>query len=162
MELSHDDIIAILNTVQESGYSYFNLEMGDLKVTLGSALKTSQGASISDYKPATEDVAATSAVQVGEIFSSSSNYGLGESVSGHIITAPIVGIYYRSPAPGEPPYVAVGDKVSKGDAVGLIEVMKVYNSVASDVTGTVVELLAEDNDVVEYGQPLLVIEPDTI
>lgn len=162
MDLSRDDIITILNTVQESGYSYFNLEVGDLKVTLGSALQASQVSSVNDNKPSTGDMATISAEQVDQTTSSCSNDNPVKSVSGHVITAPIVGIFYRSPAPGEPPYVAVGDRVSKGDAVGLIEVMKVYNSVASDVTGTVVELIVEDNDTVEYGQPLLVIEPDTV
>jgi len=70
------------------------------------------------------------------------------------IKAPIVGIFYQSSAPGEAPFVKVGDVIAKGDVVCIIEAMKFMNEVNSEVGGTVVEVLVEDGDFVEYGQEL--------
>ena len=159
MELSREDIITILNTVRESGYQYFNLEVGDLKVTMGESATVvgdRMTGSGNDTPPAAAPVVTTPPEPADKApsteYSSDSNH--------HVLTAPVVGMFFNSPSPDDPPYVAVGDRVEVGDTVGLIEVMKVYNSVASDVAGTVVEVIAENNVAVEYGQPLLLIEPD--
>ncbi|MCF7890326.1 acetyl-CoA carboxylase biotin carboxyl carrier protein [Candidatus Bipolaricaulota bacterium] len=70
------------------------------------------------------------------------------------VTSPIVGTFYRSPSPDEPPYVEVGDWVEKDDTVCIVEAMKVMNEVKADQTGEVVEICVEDGDSVEYGQKL--------
>jgi len=80
-------------------------------------------------------------------------------VSGYVITAPLVGTFYRRPAPTEPPYVEVGDRVEKGDTVCLIEAMKVMNEIKAEHAGVVEKILVEDGKPVEYGQPLMVIRP---
>ena len=77
---------------------------------------------------------------------------------GKLITAPIVGTFYRSQAPGEEPFVMVGDQVVEGDVVCIIEAMKFMNEVNSGVSGTVTEILAEDGAFVEYGQELFRLE----
>lgn len=71
-----------------------------------------------------------------------------------VITAPSVGLFYRAPAPGEPPYTNAGEEVAPGATLGLIEAMKVYTAVHASVAGTVVSVLAEDGDFVQFGQPL--------
>jgi acetyl-CoA carboxylase biotin carboxyl carrier protein len=75
------------------------------------------------------------------------------------VTAPMVGTFYRSPAPDQPPFVEPGDTVAAGDAVGIIEVMKLFNSITAGVDGTVAEVLAENGAAVEHGQRLIAIEP---
>jgi len=70
-----------------------------------------------------------------------------------------VGTFYRAPAPGAPPFVEVGAKVEPDDVVCIIEVMKLMNSIRAGRRGRVVEILAENAELVEYGQPLIVIEP---
>lgn len=70
------------------------------------------------------------------------------------IKAPIVGTFYQSPSPEKPPYVNVGDKVSKGDIVCIIEAMKFMNEVTSEVDGEIAEILVEDGEFVEFGKPL--------
>lgn len=75
------------------------------------------------------------------------------------VYAPILGTFYRAPAPGEPPYVQDGDIVAEDDIVGLIDVMKLFTPVAAGVAGRVVEIVARDAGLVECGQPLLLIEP---
>jgi acetyl-CoA carboxylase biotin carboxyl carrier protein len=71
------------------------------------------------------------------------------------VTAPLLGIFYRAPRPGAGPYVEVGSEVQEDTVVGIIEVMKLMNSVRAEVRGTVVEILVEDGATVEYGQVLL-------
>ena len=72
----------------------------------------------------------------------------------------MLGTFYRAPAPGERPFVEVGDKVGPGDTVCLMEVMKLFNSVKAGVAGTVVKIAAENGSMVEHGQTLILIESD--
>ena len=74
-----------------------------------------------------------------------------------VICAPLTGTFYRSPAPGESPYILPGQKVKKGDVLGVIEAMKMMNEIVADEEGVVEEILAEDESMVEYEQPLIVI-----
>ena len=75
----------------------------------------------------------------------------------HIITSPIVGTFYRSPNPESPVFVNVGDRITKGQVLCIIEAMKLMNEIEADVAGTVIAILAEDGASVEYGQPLFKI-----
>jgi acetyl-CoA carboxylase biotin carboxyl carrier protein len=78
---------------------------------------------------------------------------------GITVPAPMVGTFYRAPAPNEPAYVQIGDEVRPGDVIGIIEAMKIMNEIECEVHGRVAQLLAESGQPVEYGQPLMVIEP---
>ena len=75
--------------------------------------------------------------------------------AGTVITAPLVGTFYGSSAPDQPPFVKVGDTVAAGDVVCIIEAMKFMNEVNSEVSGKVTEILVKDGELVEYGQPLI-------
>jgi acetyl-CoA carboxylase biotin carboxyl carrier protein len=77
----------------------------------------------------------------------------------YVLTAPLVGAFYRAPTPGAPPFVEVGDVIEAGQDVAIIEAMKIMNAIQSERAGTVVEILVENADVVEFGQSLMVIEP---
>ncbi|MEM0997546.1 MAG: acetyl-CoA carboxylase biotin carboxyl carrier protein [Bacteroidota bacterium] len=72
--------------------------------------------------------------------------------------APFIGTFYRAPSPDKPPFVKAGDQVSPGDLLGIIEAMKLFNEIESDVSGTVVKVLVENAQPVEYEQPLFLIE----
>jgi acetyl-CoA carboxylase biotin carboxyl carrier protein len=74
------------------------------------------------------------------------------------IKAPMVGTYYSSPKPGAPSFVSVGDTVTKGTVLAIVEVMKLMNNIEAEVDGTVTQILVENEQAVEYGQPLLVIK----
>lgn len=76
---------------------------------------------------------------------------------GYVIKAPLVGTFYRRPAPNEDPYVEVGDRVEKGDIVCIIEAMKVMNEIKTDQAGIVEKIFVEDGKPVEYGQPLIAL-----
>ncbi|WKA04712.1 hypothetical protein VitviT2T_022722 [Vitis vinifera] len=75
------------------------------------------------------------------------------------LKCPMAGTFYRSPGPGEPPFVMVGDKVQKGQVVCIIEAMKLMNEIEADQSGTITEILAEDGKPVSIDRPLLVIAP---
>ncbi|HYC35791.1 MAG TPA: acetyl-CoA carboxylase biotin carboxyl carrier protein [Usitatibacter sp.] len=77
---------------------------------------------------------------------------------GHALKSPMVGTFYRAPSPGAPPFVEVGQAVSKGQTLCIIEAMKLLNEIESDVAGTVKAILVENGQPVEYGQPLFLIE----
>ncbi len=77
-----------------------------------------------------------------------------DAENGNFITSPIVGTFYQSSSPEKPPYVNVGDTVSKGDIVCIIEAMKFMNEVTSEKSGKVVEILVEDGQFVEFGEKL--------
>ncbi len=76
----------------------------------------------------------------------------------HVIKSPLVGTFYRAPAPGAPPFVEEGDIVSPGQVLCIIEALKVMNEIESDVRGRVVKILVENGQPVEYGQPLFLID----
>ncbi len=75
------------------------------------------------------------------------------------VTSPIVGTFYRASSPDKPPYVEMGDIVKKGQVLCIIEAMKLMNEIESETTGKIVQILVENGQPVEYGQPLFVIEP---
>jgi acetyl-CoA carboxylase biotin carboxyl carrier protein len=155
MSLTHEDVLAILKIIDETPYDEVRLEIGDLKIHL----RRRGDGSLPDPEPtqsrapenrestATEPQAAVQAPpQLAE--------GL---VAVH---APMLGTFYRAPAPGERPFVEVGDKVGAGDTVCLVEVMKLFHSVKAGVAGTVVKICVENGSMVEHGQALILIETD--
>ena len=78
--------------------------------------------------------------------------------TGHTLKSPMVGTFYRAPSPGNPSFVEVGQSVTKGQTLCIIEAMKLLNEIESDVSGKVKAILVENGQPVEYGQPLFVIE----
>ena len=78
--------------------------------------------------------------------------------AGHTITSPLVGTFYSSPSPDAPSFVNVGDRVKKGQVIGIIEAMKLMNELESDFDGLIKEILVKDETVVEFGQPLFILE----
>jgi acetyl-CoA carboxylase biotin carboxyl carrier protein len=80
--------------------------------------------------------------------------------SGTVIESPSVGLFWRAPAPGAPPFVEVGQHVAAGDTVAIVEVMKLMNHVVSPVAGVVHSIFPENGAAVEFGQPLVVVDPE--
>jgi acetyl-CoA carboxylase biotin carboxyl carrier protein len=79
---------------------------------------------------------------------------------GDVVASPSVGLFWRAPSPGAPPFVEVGARVEVGDTVAIVEVMKLMNHVSAPVAGVVTSILAENGATVEYGQPLVTIDPE--
>jgi len=169
MDITHDDVINILRIIDQSSYEELCLEVGDFKLII-----RKKGAGISaGPSSAFASVAGvhTAAPPVGEA-QQSILQGARESAAaeradrvpsiletGCVLKAPMVGIFYRAPAPGAPPFVDVGSLVTGDETVCIIEVMKLMHSMKAGFKGRVAQILAENGMLVEYGQPLIVIEP---
>jgi len=82
-----------------------------------------------------------------------------EEAEGTIVPAPMLGTFYRAPGPGEPDFVDVGEEITVGQTIGIIEAMKIMNEIAAESGGMIVEFLVESGQPVEYGQPLLRLMP---
>jgi len=80
------------------------------------------------------------------------------AVTGHTVKSPMVGTFYRSSAPGAKAFVEVGDSIKAGETICIIEAMKILNEIEADKSGTVTQILSENGQAVEYGQPLFIIE----
>ncbi len=80
-----------------------------------------------------------------------------EQPAGHVLRSPMVGTFYASPSPENPPFVKVGQSVKVGDTLGIIEAMKMFNQIEADVAGTIVAVLASSGQPVEFDEPLFVI-----
>ena len=163
MELSEDDVLHILKLIDESKFDYFQLEVGDLKITVskGDPLPI-QGAAPTSVAAAPNPVPVTapqpSAPPVAAPVASAPKPAA--IPAGHLaITAPLLGTFYVAPEPGAPPFVQVGQQVTEDTTVGLIEVMKVFNSVRAAVKGTIVEVVAQNGSFVEFGQTLYIVKP---
>ena len=78
--------------------------------------------------------------------------------TGHIVKSPMVGTFYRASSPGAKPFKEVGDAIKEGETICIVEAMKILNEIEADKTGTITQLLVDNGQAVEYGQPLFVIE----
>ncbi|MBX3610668.1 MAG: acetyl-CoA carboxylase biotin carboxyl carrier protein [Hydrogenophaga sp.] len=77
---------------------------------------------------------------------------------GHVVKSPMVGTFYRASSPGAKPFVEVGDTIKEGETICIVEAMKILNEIEADKSGTVTQILVQNGQAVEYGQPLFVIE----
>jgi acetyl-CoA carboxylase biotin carboxyl carrier protein len=139
--LSDEDVREILRIIAESPLEELRLETEDfsLYVRRGRAREGADGAA--EAPPADAD-------------------HVDASRDGAVpVEAPMLGTFYRAPSPGQDPFVQVGSRVEPDSTVCIIEVMKMMNSVPAGVSGTVVEVAAENGDLVEYGQPLFYVRP---
>ena len=144
MALSDDDVREILRLIDDS-------ELSELRVeTEGLSLHVVRGGPAPPPEPEPHDEArGPAAAALG-----------GGAGDGTTIESPMLGVFYRAPSPGAPPFVDVGTRVEPDSIVCLIEVMKMMNSVPAGVSGTVAEVIAENGQLVEYGEPLFRVDPE--
>jgi acetyl-CoA carboxylase biotin carboxyl carrier protein len=149
MPLSHEDVREILRIIDESDLSELRIDTDGFSLHVvkggGGALASPPPARPSpraepEPEPAREPPASTDGLTT--------------------IPAPMLGTFYRAEAPGKPPFVEVGSRVEPDTIVCIIEVMKMMNSVPAGVAGTVAEVIAENAQLVEYGEPLFRVEPE--
>jgi acetyl-CoA carboxylase biotin carboxyl carrier protein len=169
MELSEEDVLHILKLIDESKFDYFQLEVGELKITVskGEPIPLAATASQPQAAVAAPAAAPSAAVNPAPARPTAAPAAATAPASrpaavpeGMLpITAPLLGTFYVAPEPGAPPFVKVGQQVTADTTVGLIEVMKVFNSVRAGVAGTVVEVVAQNGQFVEFGQTLFIVKP---
>ena len=160
----------ILKIVDESNFDELRIETDGLKLVLGKkgavnlaqVLEITKPQSISD-KPSGVETAERKASVVIEGETTTVEPSLAPEEEGLLpVTAPILGIFYRTSRPGAAPFVEEGTLVAENDSVGLIEVMKVFTNITAGVRGTIVKVCAETGQMVEFGQTLFLIRPEGV
>ena len=155
----------LIDLVQESGIAELEITEGEEKVKIvkgGEATVTPLAPAASVAAPATTATAAAGAGPASAAGAPASAAAPAApeapAPSGHVLKAPMVGTFYRSPSPDAKVFVEVGQNVKAGETVCIIEAMKLMNEIEADATGMVKAILVENGQPVEYGQPLLIIE----
>jgi acetyl-CoA carboxylase biotin carboxyl carrier protein len=120
----------------------------------------SNGAPEAASTPASEDVADVSPAPPAAAVAVDPSPAAPQDAGGMAVESPSVGLFWQAPAPGAPPFVEVGAHVAPGDVIGIVEVMKLMNHVTAPTGGTVTAVLVENGASVEFGQPLVLVEPD--
>jgi acetyl-CoA carboxylase biotin carboxyl carrier protein len=153
MGLRYDEISEILKLIDGSSCDEFVLETEDIKLVVRRCGANSHAV---ESIPASK----TNFVEASASEQAKSETPAARSTSAHAVSAPMVGTFYRSPSPGAPAFVDIGSKVSKGDPICIIEVMKLFTTVHADWSGTITEIGPENAQPVQYGQMLFVITPE--
>lgn len=157
------EIQNLIRFVAKSGASEVKLETGDVKITIrtgtGKAETTiiQQPTQVPVAAPVVVEPAPAAATPAPE---APADTPKSDDTSKYIeIKSPIIGTLYRKPSPDKPAFVKVGDTISAGDTVCIIEAMKLFNEVESEVSGKIVKVLVEDSSPVEFDQPLFLVDP---
>ena len=161
MNLDHEELHRLLATLAESDIKEFRLEGEDFCLEIKRNLGTSSDSLTSSKKTSTEEIDTPLPQRKIEASAPSTP---PPSVPGSRselveVTAPMVGTFYRAPGPEEPPFVDIGSKISVGQAVCILEAMKLMNELESEVSGEVIEILVENGTPVEFGQVLMRLKP---
>ncbi|HET9490594.1 MAG TPA: acetyl-CoA carboxylase biotin carboxyl carrier protein [Methylomirabilota bacterium] len=160
MDLSYDDVQEILKIIDGSAIEELHLEIGDFKLVVrkrGGVAEATGVRSVGVARPTpapAQRAAASRDTAPAAVPGAARSQAIGVEVK-----APMVGTFYRAPAPGAPPFVEVGSAVAEDATVCIIEVMKLMNSIRAGCRGRVSEICVEDGALVEFGQTLMVIEP---
>ena len=162
----------LIKFVAKSGATEVDLEMGDVKICIKSPPKGKMITELPVIAPAPTQIvppqnpyipsSPPAQVQLTQNKEISSDTNIPEVSSDNYleIKSPIIGTFYRRPSPDKDPFINVGDKIDVGSVVGIVEAMKLFNEIESEITGTVVKVLVDDMSPVEYDQPLFLVDPN--
>ena len=162
MNLDHEELHRLLATLAESDIQEFRLEGEDFCLEVKRNLQTSSDSIASNKKIISDDI--DSPPLQSKIDALPGPSTPPPSVPGSRsdlveVTAPMVGTFYRAPGPEEPPFVEIGSRINVGQAVCILEAMKLMNELESEVSGEVIEILVENGTPVEFGQVLMRLKP---
>ena len=163
MELSDKDVERILQLVDQSGYDEVRVEYGDLKIHVRRGGASGDAAPAMNAGPPIAKAETPAAPPAPQVISRAAPAPAPTQIPEGLIAvrAPMLGTFYRSPSPGAPPFVEEGAIVDKDETIGLIEVMKLFNSLRSGTTGRIARIVAENGALVEFNEVLFLLEPDS-
>ena len=149
----------LIDLLEESNLAEIEIKEGEESVRLARTPRGTYMAAPTAHAPA--PVAHVAPAMPMQSPTDASTGGLAKAATdlpdGDVVRAPMVGTFYASPAPDKPPFVSVGQAIKAGDTLGIIEAMKMFNPIEAEVSGTVLKILAESGQPVEFDQPLFVI-----
>jgi len=150
------EIQALIKFVAKSGAQEVSLETEDFKINIKTASDAEQQPTIIQ----TMAPAAQMPMQAAPAQAPAAAEAPAEDTSNYItVKSPMIGTFYRSSAPDQAPFVKVGDSIQSGDVLCIVEAMKLFNEIESEVSGTIVKVLVEDQSPIEYDQPLFLVDP---
>ncbi len=138
----------LIELIQESDIAEIEIHEGEESVRINRYSSTQPVAVAQFPAPAVAASAAPAADTSSDI----------EELSGHVVTSPMVGTFYDSPAPDSPAFVTIGQPVQQGDTLCIIEAMKILNQIEADKSGVIKSIMTENGHAVEFGQPLFIID----
>ncbi len=147
-------IKTLIDLVQQSGIAELEITEGEEKVRIS---RTGSGGSFMQPQVAPSNIVLPGDFVAANAAPAAASAAAAEPV-GHEVKSPMVGTFYRSPSPGSPAFAEIGQTVSKGQTLCIIEAMKLLNEIESDASGVIKAILVENGQPVEYGQPLFVLE----
>lgn len=163
------EIQSLIKFVAKSGASEVKLETDDIKITIrtGSLSSGNEPTYIQTMPMGQPTMPAAPTVQTGQSQPTAEETEVKEAAATKkaeedkyiTIKSPIIGTFYRKPSPDKPSFVEVGDTISSGDVLCVIEAMKLFNDIESEVSGTIVKVLVDDSSPVEFDQPLFLVDP---
>ena len=152
------EIQNLIKFVAKSGASEVSLEMEDVKITIKTSDSTKP---VVVHEPVV--IPQQQVVQASQPSSPAeptpSNNSVEDDSKFVTIKSPIIGTFYRKPSPDKPNFVEVGDTISEGSVLCVIEAMKLFNDIESEVSGKIVKILVDDSSPVEFDQPLFIVDP---
>jgi len=152
------EIQNLIKFVARSGASEVSLEMEDVKITI----KTSDSSTpivVQEPIVVPQQQVITSAPSTPQVVDSTPESSSEEDSNLITVKSPIIGTFYRKPSPDKPSFVEVGDVISEGSVLCVIEAMKLFNDIESEVSGKIVKILVDDTSPVEFDQPLFLVDP---
>ncbi|GAA4459885.1 acetyl-CoA carboxylase biotin carboxyl carrier protein [Nemorincola caseinilytica] len=162
--MEYKQIQELIKTINKSNISELSIEEGDFKITIKQDMSGQQPAFVmapAVAAPAPMPVAAPapSPAAAAAPAPAAKPAAPAENANQVTIKSPMIGTFYRSPSPDKPVFVNVGDEVKKGQKLCIIEAMKLFNDIESDMNCRIIKVLADDSTPVEYDQPLFLVEP---
>ncbi|MDB2463033.1 acetyl-CoA carboxylase biotin carboxyl carrier protein [Algibacter sp.] len=156
------DIQNLIKFVAKSGASEVKLEMDDLKITIKTGSEGGDTTIVHQVPTNQIPQQVISAAPVAEASAApvaAATPAASEDSNYITIKSPIIGTFYRKPAPDKPLFVEVGQTIGEGDVLCVIEAMKLFNEIESEVSGKIVKILVDDSSPVEFDQPLFLVDP---
>lgn len=151
--MEFENLLKLIKAVSDSSLTEFKYETEDVEIKMGKGQKTSGAVVVQSTVPK-EMMPAAAAQPMQDQASGAVLAETGNEVSGKYVTSPLVGTFYTAPAEDADNFVEIGDKVKKGQVLAIIEAMKLMNEIESEFDGEIAEVLVENGEAVEYGQPL--------
>jgi acetyl-CoA carboxylase biotin carboxyl carrier protein len=170
--MDYKDIINLIKLIGKSNLSEFKMKEGDFEIVIktdkyqkgSKEIRHITGPEFTAQAPTfqqrdTDGNQGTDSQVQGESLSDTPEASTPKNNDLLEVRSPIVGTFYRAPSPGKEPYIKVGDTIESGDVVCIVEAMKLFNEIESEISGKVVKVVAEDASPVEYDQVLFLIDP---
>jgi len=154
------EIQNLIKFVAKSGASEVKLEMDDIKITIKTGGEShSEAPTYVHQIPVSQPVAAQAPPAAVEAPITTSQSPKDDNSKYITIKSPIIGTFYRKPSPDKPVFVEVGSTIKEGDVLCVIEAMKLFNEIESEISGKIVKILVDDSSPVEFDQPLFLVDP---